>query len=35
MNQVAQKFLGDINNLGGRTLDKFQLKVSFDMELEE
>jgi len=35
MNQLARKFLGDINNLGGKTLDKFQLKLSFDMELEE
>jgi len=35
MNQLAQRFLTDINNLGGRTLDKFQLKLSFDVELEE
>ena len=35
MNQLAQRFLTEINNLGGRTLDKFQLKLSFDVEFEE
>jgi len=35
MNQLAQRFLTDINNLGGRTLDKFQLKLLFDVQFEE
>ena len=35
MNQLAQKFLTDINNFGGKTLDKFQLKLLFDVEFEE
>jgi len=35
MNRLAQRFLTDINNLGGKTLDKFQLKLSFDAEFEE
>jgi len=35
MNQLTQGFLTDINNLRGKTLDKFQLKLSFDVELEE
>jgi hypothetical protein len=35
MNRLARKFLTDINNLGGKTLDKFQLKLLFDVELEE
>jgi len=35
MNQLAQRFLTDANNIGGRTLDKFQLKLSFDVESEE
>jgi len=35
MNRLAQRFLTDINNLGGKTLDKFQLKLLFDVEFEE
>ncbi|MEA1964116.1 MAG: hypothetical protein U9O41_03200 [Candidatus Aerophobetes bacterium] len=35
MNQLAQRFLTNINNLGGETLDKFQLKLLFDVESEE
>lgn len=35
MNQLARKFLTEINNLGGKTLDKFQLKLLFDVECEE
>jgi len=35
MNQLAQRFLTDINNLRGKTLDKFQLKLLFDVEFEE
>jgi len=35
MNQLAQRFLTEINNIGGRTLDKFRLKLSFDVEFEE
>jgi len=35
INQLAQRFLTDINNLGGKTLDKFQLKLLFDVESEE
>ncbi|MBA7489478.1 hypothetical protein ES702_00012 [subsurface metagenome] len=35
MNQIAQRFLTEINNIGGRTLDKFQLKLLFDVEFEE
>ncbi len=35
MNQLAQRFLTDINNLRGETFDKFRLKLSFDVEFEE
>ncbi|MCW3986885.1 MAG: hypothetical protein NWE87_01060, partial [Candidatus Bathyarchaeota archaeon] len=35
MNQLAQRFLTDVNNLGGKTLDKFRLKLSFDVEFKE
>jgi len=35
MNQLAQRFLTDTNKFGGRTLDKFRLKLSFDVELQE
>lgn len=35
MNQIAQRFLTEINNIGGRTLDKFRLKPLFNVELEE
>ena len=35
MNQIAQRFLTEINNIGGRTLDKFRLKLLFDVESEE
>jgi len=35
MNQPTQRFLTEINNLAGRTLDKFQLKLLFDVELEK
>lgn len=35
MNQIARKFLTEINNLRGRTLDKFRLKLLFDVEFEE
>ncbi|GAH79852.1 unnamed protein product, partial [marine sediment metagenome] len=35
INQIAQRFLTEINNIGGRTLDKFWLKPSFNVELEE
>ena len=35
MNQLAQRFLTAINNRGGKTLDKFRLKLSFDVEFEE
>ena len=35
MNQLTQRFLTNINNLGGKTLDKFQLKLPFDVELQE
>ncbi|MHA1305081.1 MAG: hypothetical protein ACTSPI_15395, partial [Candidatus Heimdallarchaeaceae archaeon] len=35
MNRLAQRFLTDINNLGGKTLDKLQLKLAFDVEFEE
>ena len=35
MNQLAQRFLTEINNIGGKTLDKFRLKPSFNVELEE
>jgi len=35
MNQLARRFLTEINNLGSRTLDKFQLKLLFDVEFEE
>jgi len=35
MNQLARRFLTEINNLGGRTLDKFQLKLLFDLEFAE
>lgn len=35
MNQLTQGFLTEINNLAGRTLDKFQLKLLFDVEFEK
>ncbi len=35
MNQLAQRFLTEINSLGGKTFDKFRLKLSFDVELQE
>ena len=35
MNQIARKFLTEINNRGGKTLDKFRLKLLFDIEFEE
>ena len=35
MNQLTQRFLTEINNLGGKTLDEFQLKLLFDVESEE
>lgn len=35
MNQLAQRFLTDINNLRGETFDKFRLKLSFDVEFEQ
>lgn len=35
INQIAQRFLTEINNIGGRTLDKFRLKPLFNVELEE
>ena len=35
MNQSTGRFLIDVNNLGGRTLHKFQLKFLFDLEFEE
>ena len=35
MNQLTQRFLTEINNLAGRTLDKFHLKLLFDVELEK
>ena len=35
MNQLAQRFLTEINNIRGKTLDKFRLKLSFDVEFKE
>ncbi len=35
MNQFAQRFLAEINNPGGKTLDKFRLKLLFGAELQE
>jgi len=35
MNQLTRKFLTEVNNLGGKTLDKFRLKLLFDVESEE
>jgi len=35
MNQIAQRFLTEINNIRDKTLDKFRLKLSFNVELEE
>jgi len=34
-NQLSRKFLTKINNIGGGTLGKFRLKISFDVEFQE
>lgn len=34
LDYLARRFLTDVSNLGGRTLDKFQLKLLFDLEFE-